>query len=186
MNTAVTRSRLTEALWITALGACLCATQAAAASSASDEEPFYKLLTIPVPEGIVLEAGAIQTLPDRRIAVSTRFGDIYVISGAYDDPPNKPKFHLFASGLHEVLGLSLRKRALYAIQRGELTRLIDLNRDDRADRIETVSDAWGINGDYHEYAFGSKFDKQGYTWIVLCLTGSFTSESPYRGTQGAL
>ena len=47
--------------------------------------------------------------------------------------------------------------------------------------FETVSDAWEINGDYHEYAFGSKFDRDGYLWVALCLTGSFTSENKFRG-----
>ena len=57
----------------------------------------------------------------------------------------------------------------------------DANGDGRADVFETVGDPWSISGDYHEYAFGSKFDEAGNLWIVLCLTGSFTSDSPYRG-----
>src|SRR5690606_8294447 len=36
-------------------------------------------------------------------------------------------------------------------------------------------------GDYHEYAFGSKMDADHNIWVVLCLTGSFTSEVPWRG-----
>jgi len=44
-----------------------------------------------------------------------------------------------------------------------------------------VSDGWGINGDYHEYAFGSRHDKDGNIWVVLCLTGSFNSNNKYRG-----
>jgi hypothetical protein len=71
--------------------------------------------------------------------------------------------------------------ALYATQRGEVTRLKDTNGDGKADLVETVNDDWGINGDYHDYAFGTKFDKEGNIWVVLCLTGSFTSEVPYRG-----
>jgi len=47
--------------------------------------------------------------------------------------------------------------------------------------FETVCDGWGISGNYHEYAFGSPFDKSGNMWVVLCLTGSFTSDTPYRG-----
>ena len=38
-----------------------------------------------------------------------------------------------------------------------------------------------ISGDYHEYAFGSKFDKDGAIWVALCLTGSFDSNVAYRG-----
>ena len=62
-----------------------------------------------------------------------------------------------------------------------MTRIKDTDGDGRADVFETVSDGWEINGDYHEYAFGSKFDKDGNLWVVLCLTGSFTSDQKYRG-----
>ena len=48
----------------------------------------------------------------------------------------------------------------------ELTRVRDTNGDGRADRFETVSDAWGYRN-YHEYAFGSKFDAQGNLYVAL-------------------
>ncbi len=144
------------------------------------ENQYYKLVTLPIPEGIVLEAGALQWMPNGQLAVSTRLGDIYMIDGALSDPP-VVKFHLYAQGLHEVLGLTVKGDALYATQRGEVTRLTDTDRDGRADRFETVSDFWAIGGDYHEYAFGSKIDPEGNIWVVLCLTGSFTSEHPWRG-----
>ena len=50
--------------------------------------------------------------------------------------------------------------------------------------FEVVTDGWEINGDYHEYAFGSRFDKDGNIWITLCLTGSFNSSSKFRGWAG--
>lgn len=158
-------------LWVSAL-----------ASPQSDREAeYYPLVTFPIPEGIVLEAGAIQILPGQRLAVSTRLGDIYLVDGAWGDP-SRVKFTRFASGLHEVLGLWSRGDGwIYATQRGEVTRLKDTDGDDRADLIETVADGWGINGDYHEYAFGSKPDRDGNIWVVLCLTGSFNSESLFRG-----
>lgn len=148
---------------------------------AADEAEFYEMVTIPIPEGIVLEAGAMQMMPNGRFFVSTRFGEIYVVEGAFGNPPRDVGFRLFASGLHEVLGLAWRDGWLYATQRGEVTRLRDENGDGKADRFETVNDEWGMTGDYHEYAFGSKFDKNGDIWVVLCLTGSFTSDALYRG-----
>jgi hypothetical protein len=104
-----------------------------------------------------------------------------MIEGAFEDPPSHLKFTHFASGLHEVLGLAYRDGWLYCTQRGEVTRMKDLDGDNRADMFETVNDGWGLSGDYHEYAFGSHFDKEGYIWVVLCLTGSFTSDIEYRG-----
>jgi hypothetical protein len=91
------------------------------------------------------------------------------------------KFTQFASGLHEVLGLSYRDGWLYATQRCDVTRLKDANNDGRADLFEIFNEGWEITGDYHEYAFGSDFDHDGNLWVVLCLTGSFSSEAKYRG-----
>ncbi|MBM3821339.1 MAG: hypothetical protein FJ404_00350 [Verrucomicrobia bacterium] len=145
------------------------------------EEDFYRIVTLPIPPGITLEAGAMAFLQNGQLAVSTRRGEIYRVNGAMQEDPGKMKFHLFASGLHEVLGLAEKDGWLYCAQRGEITRIKDLDQDGRADRFETVSDNWGLTGDYHEYAFGSKFDTEGYLWVVLCLTGSFTSDAPFRG-----
>jgi len=156
-------------------------TSFAASDIAAAESRYYQIVTVPVPQGILLEAGALQVMPNGQLAASTRIGDIYMIDGAFDNPPVNAKFRQFASGLHEVLGLALRDGWLYATQRGEFTRMKDLDGDGRADLFETVCDGWGITGDYHEYAFGSKFDKDGNIWVVLCLTGSFTSEIEFRG-----
>ena len=38
--------------------------------------------------------------------------------------------------------------------------MTDRNGDGRADKFETISDGWGY-GNYHEYAFGTKFDPEG-------------------------
>jgi glucose/arabinose dehydrogenase len=157
------------------------ATAVCAADNQDRESKNYRIETIPIPESIVLEAGAIQMMPNGQVAVSTRLGDIYMIDGALETPPNHVKFTKFASGLHEVLGLALRDGWLYCSQRPEITRMKDIDGDGRADIFETVASPWAQTGDYHEFAFGSKFDKDGYMWVVLCLTGSFTSEAPYRG-----
>jgi len=146
------------------------------------QEDFYEITSFVIPEDINLEVGGMQLMPDGQLAVSTRRGDIYLVSNPTEkNLAEKAEFTLFAQGLHEVLGLAYRDGWLYATQRGELTRMKDTNGDGKADLFETVSDGWEINGDYHEYAFGSKFDKDGYIWITLCLTGSFTSQVPFRG-----
>lgn len=161
-----------------------CLFNSRAANLSSLENEYYKLITLPIPEGVVLEAGALQWIDKSgQLAVSTRFGDIYLIDNPLSDPPTAVKFNRFAHGLHEVLGLTVKagEDALYATQRGEVTRMKDIDKDGRADSFETVSDFWSIGGDYHEYAFGSKMDREGNIWVVLCLTGSFTSEHPWRG-----
>ena len=117
------------------------------------ESKHYPITEIPIPSDIVLEVGGIEILPDNKIAVSSRRGDIYVVEGAYTEDPNDDKWIPWAVGLHEVLGLSWKDGWLYATQRPEVTRMKDIDGDFRADIFESVSSAWGINGDYHEYAF---------------------------------
>jgi hypothetical protein len=103
------------------------------------------------------------------------------VTGAEDADVSGAKVRLYAQGLHEALGAAWKDGWLYVQQRPEVTRLKDEDGDGRADVFETVSDAWGLNGDYHEYAFGSKPDREGNFWTVLCLTGSFGSDDPFRG-----
>ncbi|ADG67413.1 large, multifunctional secreted protein [Planctopirus limnophila DSM 3776] len=148
---------------------------------AAEESEYYQLEAIPLPKDVTLEIGALEFLPNGKIAVSTRRGEIWFADGVEGADVSKTTWKRFAEGLHEVLGLAWKDDALYATQRGELSRLRDTNNDGVADQFETVNDSWHINGDYHEYAFGSKFDKEGNIWVVLCLTGSFSSEVKFRG-----
>ncbi len=160
---------------------CLLLLGISARADEPKEEDYYRLVRLPIPESISLEAGAIEPLPDGRLAIATRRGEIWFVDRPFADPPKDVKFTRFAHGLHEVLGLASRGGSLLATQRGELTRITDTDGDARADLFETMCDGWSISGDYHEYAIGSPPDKDGNIWVVLCLTGSFTSEVPYRG-----
>jgi len=146
------------------------------------ESDYYPITTIPLPEGEYIEVSGIDILPDNQIAIASRRGDIFVGKKVGGKNP-QPQWSLYARGLHEVLGISWKDGCLYATQRPEVTRMKDRDGDGRADLFETVSDDWGINGDYHEYAFGTRHDKNGDIWVVLCLTGSFSADdqSPFRG-----
>ncbi len=152
-----------------------------AADKAPVEDDYYKILRYDIPKGEVMEVGALEFMPDGRLAAGTRRGEIWMIQNALDPDPKKAKFSRYARGLHEVLGLAAKGDWLYVTQRCDLSRIQDSNGDGKADVFEVVNDGWGISGDYHEYAFGSRFDKNGDLWVVLCLTGSFTSNSKFRG-----
>jgi glucose/arabinose dehydrogenase len=151
---------------------------------AENEDAYYKLHTFNLPEGEVLEGGALEMLPGGKIAFGTRRGEIWIVENAFTDNPKDAKFTRFAHGMHEILGLAHKDGWLYVTQRCDVTRVKDSSGKGRADTFEVVSDGWEINGDYHEYAFGSRFDKQGNIWITLCLTGSFNSNSKFRGWAG--
>lgn len=117
------------------------------------ESDFYRMTTIPIPIGIDIEAGGVVSLQDGSIAVATRKGDIWIIENPSMDEGSEPNFRLFASGLHEPLGLVYKNGAFYTAQRGELTKLIDNNGDRIADDYETIY-SWPLSTNYHEYSFG--------------------------------
>jgi hypothetical protein len=154
--------------------------------AAVSEGDIYAIETLTIPDEAFLEVGALEWLPGDRLAVGTRRGEIWIVEHPASE---NPRWSRFAHGLHEVLGLAWKADAqagkgggwLYATHRPEVSRLADSDGDGVADRFETVADGWGVSGDYHEYAFGSKFDANGDIWVVLCLTGSFSSEVPFRG-----
>jgi hypothetical protein len=147
--------------------------------TADQERNFYRLVDVPIPKDLVLEAGAFAPLPDGRVAVGTRRGDVFFISGMDAEKP-QPSYHLFASGLDEIFGLAWKDNALYVTQSCELTRVRDTTGDGRADDYEVVSDVWGY-GTYHEYAFGTKFDPAGNLYVALGLSNSYDSLQLLRG-----
>ncbi|MBE87216.1 MAG: hypothetical protein CMO69_05730 [Verrucomicrobiales bacterium] len=145
------------------------------------ESDYYKVTTFEIPKGEVVEATGFAVMDDGKVAVSSRRGQIWTIGNA-DEYPGKPaEWNLFAEYLHEPLGIAFHDGWLYATQRPEVTRMKDIDGDGRADKYETVSDDWGVSGDYHEFTFGSRLDPDGNIWTVHCLTGSYTSEALYRG-----
>lgn len=147
--------------------------------TAEEESKYYKIVEIPIPEGMAIEAGSFEVMSDDQLAIGTRRGDIFVVNGAFDKHP-QPLYHRFASGLDEVLGMSYKDGAFFITQQSEVTEISDTNGDGLADRFQTLSDVWGFNN-YHEFAFGSKLDQDGNIWVTLCLSKSYNSDEPFRG-----
>jgi len=143
------------------------------------EREYYPIVNTPMPKDTIIEAGAFAVLPDGRIAVGTRHGEIFLIDGIDASKP-LPSFHRFASGLDEIFGLAWKDNAFRVTQSCELTRVSDSDGDGLADRFETISDAWGY-ANYHEYAFGSKPDADGNQYVALGLSESYYSHALNRG-----
>ena len=144
------------------------------------ESKYYKLVDIPLPKELAIEAGSFEVLPDQNgLAIATRRGDIFLAEGMFDEHP-EPRFKKFAEGLDEMFGIAYQGGSLVATQQSEVCRITDLDGDGRADRFETLGDAWGFRN-YHEFAFGSKPDSEGNTWVALCLSESYNSKVPFRG-----
>jgi len=134
--------------------------------AAPSEDDYYRIISFPIPKNMVLEVSGLHQLKDGRMLVASRRGEIYIVENAFSEPA-VPRYKKWAFGLSQPLGLLGHDGWIYAAQRGELTRMKDSNKDDVADVFETVSDAWAISGNYHEYAFGPRMGKDGKLWVTL-------------------
>ena len=143
------------------------------------ESKYYRIVDIPLPADHQLEAGSFEVLPDEKLAIGTRRGDIFIVEGAFEEFP-RPKYRRYASGLDEVLGMSFHDNAFFITQQTEVSKISDTDGDGLADRFDTLSDVWGFRH-YHEFAFGSKRDPEGNIWVALCLSKSYHSDAPFRG-----
>jgi len=138
----------------------------ALAALLAQESRYYRVEPVPAHAGIALEVSGITLLEDGRPLVCTRRGEVYIVENAYAEPGTKPVFRLYAQGLQEPLGLLPLDGWIYVAQRAELSRMRDSDGDGRIDELETVSDAWQISGNYHEYLFGPTLDREGNLWVT--------------------
>ncbi|MCK6445939.1 MAG: DUF1080 domain-containing protein [Planctomycetes bacterium] len=152
-----------------------------------DESAYYSVDYLVPPDGSRVEVGGMDFLPDGRLVVSTRRGQVWLVSNPLAADPKDAKFALFAEGLQEGLGLRVVDGKIHLVQRSELSVLSDTDGDDRCDRIDTLCDDWGVSGHYHEFAFGLPRDPLGNFYVSLNVSFGDPqwwhgrSTVPYRG-----
>jgi len=149
------------------------------------EQDFYEIKTLPIPQDLYLEVGGLATMPDGRLAVSTRRGEIWIIENPYQKDSHQTNYRRFASGLHEILGLAYKDGVFYCSQRGELTKITDTNRDGVADLYEPIYQ-FELSGNYHEYTYGPVFDKNGDMLVTLNLAWIGFGEGKFAKWRGWL
>lgn len=134
----------------------------AAGQSAEGYRYPYRLDRITTPEGQVPETGGLDFLPDGRLAAVFHHGEVML----YD--PRTRGWSVFATGLHDPLGVvAVSDRELIVAQRPEITRLRDTDGDGRADAFETVTDRFGMSGNYSEFTHGPIMDAAGNLYFSL-------------------
>jgi glucose/arabinose dehydrogenase len=161
------------------------------AGGAGAAQPAYTVTPYRPPEGLKLEVTGIAQLPDGRVALALRKGEVWLMERPDADPgdPQAVGYRRIASGLHEPIGLLWHGGALHTVQRAELTRLRDRNGDGSIDDYETVAQGWGVSGAYHEYGYGPVVDGAGNFWLTLNSTmgaaakmpGHRPPDNPWRG-----
>jgi glucose/arabinose dehydrogenase len=158
-------------------------TNAALAQPAADSAcNYYRIENIPVPKGLLAEVGGMDFMPDGRLVASFHRGEVLTYQ------PAAREWKVFAEGLHDPLGLVARDNGeILVMQRPELTRLRDTDGDGRADLYETVTDRFGLSGNYHEFNFGPVPDRNGDYFVSFNLaSGLGGTFSEVRGTFDSL
>ncbi|MDE0914124.1 MAG: DUF1080 domain-containing protein [Planctomycetota bacterium] len=160
---------------------------AAETAPIEDENDYYTVEHFPVPPGVRLEIGGMGLLPGGELAVSTRRGQVWILENPEVEDVNDARWRLFAEGMWEGLGMNVVDGDIHVVQRGELSRLRDLNGDGVCDQIDTLCDDWGLSGNYHEFAFGLPRDEAGNFFVTLNVAffnpqwWHGKSAVPYRG-----
>ncbi len=143
------------------------------------EQEYWKVEYYQPPEGAVLEVGGMGFLPNGHLVVSTRRGQVWILEDALAEDPSAARFHLLAEGLQEGLGLAVVGDQIYVVQRGELSRLEEVSGGNLIDaagphdegsmagEITTITNDWGLSGNYHEFAYGLPVDAQGNFYVSL-------------------
>lgn len=128
----------------------------------NEDGPFaVDTLTIPYKNrfGALFFCTGIDFLQDRRIAVCTCHGDVWLVT--VDEKQRTCSWQRYATGLYHPLGLKVVDDKVIVLERGQLTRLHDLNNDGEADFYECVNNDWHCGGGEHSYDTCLETDPQG-------------------------
>jgi cytochrome c len=120
------------------------------------------------PSSFEPKVGGMDFLSDSSLIICTwdSTGPVYRLEGVTGHDPEKIKVTRIASGLAEPLGVKVVNDTVYVLQKQELTRLIDTDRDGLIDEYQTVCDGWKVSANFHEFAFGLAY-QDGYFYAAL-------------------
>ena len=125
--------------------------------------PGYSLTNIQ-PPGNEFRVGGMDLFSDGRLAICNwgNPGEVWIVSGAETGTASTVKASLYAFGMQQVMGCHVVQDTLYVFQTGELTQLVDVNGDGKADQYNNINDAFatsenllGLNFDF--IPFGGSF-----------------------------
>ena len=120
------------------------------------------------PTTFLPKVGGMDFFSDGRMAVSTwdSEGAVYVVDGVQSGDPDKMTATKIASGLAEPLGLKIVDDEIYIMQKQELTKLVDSDKDGQIDEYQMVCNNWEVTANFHEFGFGLEY-KDGHFYATL-------------------
>ncbi|MEM7600299.1 MAG: hypothetical protein AAF357_02665 [Verrucomicrobiota bacterium] len=162
-----------------------------------NEDGAYRHDAIPVPfqnpYGSAMLLGGISFFEDGRAAVTTMWGDVWIVSGL-DDELEEVVWKRFATGLNHALGVEVVNGKVIVLGRDRLTRLHDLNDDGMADYYENFSEAFEPSHGGHSFYVGLQKDAEDNLYFTASThvvkvspdgkTGTVLNEGGQRNPNG--
>ncbi|MCM8538861.1 MAG: hypothetical protein NE328_01155 [Lentisphaeraceae bacterium] len=143
----------------------------------------YNIETVKTPERVLFHVTGLDIAKDGTVYCATRFGDVWSLK-------DNTWTH-YAKGLHEPCGLLVDDDgSIVVTQKPELTRLVDINKDGKADEYIKISSDFEFHNNYHEFNYGGVKDNEGNYVGTLNLAhgdskalklSTMVSQGGYRG-----
>jgi hypothetical protein len=130
---------------------------------AKDDKPYViDTLTIPYENRFkaLFFCTGVDFLPSGDVVMCTVHGDVWLIKGV-DKDLKELRWHRFATGLYHPLGLKVVNGIVHVLERGQITKLHDLNDDGEADHYECLTNAWHTGRGEHSYDTNLETDSEG-------------------------
>lgn len=105
------------------------------------------------PYNTVMQLTGIDILPDGDALVSSLPGDIWRVSGIGRDLKNVT-WQRYATGFNQPVGIHIDDDGIFVLDRGQIYRLHDTNRDGEADFYEMYANDFGGYDRSHSHTFG--------------------------------
>ena len=139
----------------------------------------YVAKRLPLPADVLPSCLAVR--PDGTLAVGSMDGDVLIVrDDNHDGTPDR--YSRWAGTLpHWPLGLFAQGDDLLVATRGALLKLSDRDHDGWAERWETLSDAWDVTRDHHDWVTGVvPWNGPGRGWVICPVTDDVRE----RGIKG--
>jgi hypothetical protein len=118
---------------------------------------------------------------DRRAAICTWNGDVWVVDGIDGDLSQLTSKRI-VSGLFQPLGVKVVDETIYVTCRDQIARLRDLNGDGEIDFIENFNNDHQVTEHFHEFAMGLQTDREGNFYYAKSARHALPAIVPHHGT----
>lgn len=145
---------------------------AAAPTLAASPEAGYMVRKLPLPADVLPSCMAVR--PDGTLVIGSMDGDVLFVTDS-DRDGISDRYQRWAGTIpHWPLGMRAEGDDILVAARGSLLRLSDRDRDGWAERWQSLSDAWDVSRDHHDWTTGIAPYPDG-GWVVAPATDDVRS-----------